>query len=48
MGAEAEFYKAKMVTARFYAEQFQPLATAHLRALQSGPDSLLALADDQF
>ncbi|MDP2323714.1 MAG: acyl-CoA dehydrogenase, partial [Gammaproteobacteria bacterium] len=44
-GPEADFYKAKIVTARFYAEQFQPLATAHLRALQSGPDSLLALAD---
>ncbi|MDH5276045.1 MAG: acyl-CoA dehydrogenase [Gammaproteobacteria bacterium] len=47
-GPEAEFYKAKIITARFYAEQFQPLATAHLRALQSGPDSLLALSDDQF
>jgi alkylation response protein AidB-like acyl-CoA dehydrogenase len=47
-GPEAEFYKAKIITARFYAEQFQPLATAHLRALQSGPDTLLALTDDQF
>ena len=47
-GPDAEFYKAKIITARFYAEQFQPLATAHLRALQSGPDSLLALSDDQF
>jgi alkylation response protein AidB-like acyl-CoA dehydrogenase len=47
-GPEAEFYKAKIVTARFYAEQFLPLATAHLRALQAGPDTLLALADDQF
>jgi hypothetical protein len=47
-GSEADFYQAKIITARFYAEQFQPLATAHLRALQSGPDSLLALSDDQF
>ena len=47
-GLDAEFYKAKIITARFYAEQFQPLATAHLRALQSGPDTLLALSDDQF
>jgi len=47
-GPEAEYYRAKIITARFYAEQFQPLATAHLRALQSGPDSLLALSDDQF
>jgi alkylation response protein AidB-like acyl-CoA dehydrogenase len=47
-GPDAEFYQAKIITARFYAEQFQPLATAHLSALQSGPDTLLALTDDQF
>ena len=47
-GSDGEFFKAKLVTARFYAEQFLPLATAHLRALQSGPESLLALADEQF
>ena len=47
-GPDREFFKAKLVTARFYAEQFLPLATAHLRALQSGPESLLALTDEQF
>jgi hypothetical protein len=47
-GPDREFFKAKLVTARFYAEQFMPLATAHLRALQAGPESLLALADEQF
>ncbi len=47
-GPDREFFKAKLVTARFYSEQFLPLATAHLRALQSGPESLLALTDEQF
>ena len=47
-GPDRDFYQAKIVTARFYAEQFLPLATAHLRAIQAGPDTLLALTDDQF
>ncbi|MEO7386053.1 MAG: acyl-CoA dehydrogenase, partial [Gammaproteobacteria bacterium] len=47
-GSDRDFYQAKIVTARFFAEQFLPLATAHLRAIQAGPDSLLALTDDQF
>ena len=47
-GPDRDFYQAKTVTARFYAEQFLPLATAHLRALQAGPDTLLAITDDQF
>ena len=42
---EAKSAEARL---RFYAEQFLPLATAHLRALQAGPDTLLALSDDQF
>jgi alkylation response protein AidB-like acyl-CoA dehydrogenase len=47
-GPDRDFFKAKLVTARFYAEQLLPIATAHLRALQAGPDTLLALTDDQF
>ncbi len=47
-GPDRDFYRAKIVTATFYAEQFLPLATAHLRALQAGPDTLLAITDDQF
>ncbi len=47
-GPDRDFYAAKVVTAKFYAEQVLPLATAHLRAIQAGPDILLALTDDQF
>ncbi|MEZ5566356.1 MAG: acyl-CoA dehydrogenase [Gammaproteobacteria bacterium] len=45
---ERSFLEAKIITARFYAEQFMPLATAHLCALQAGPEALLAITDDQF
>jgi len=47
-GPDRDFYQAKIVTAKFYAEQFLPLAAAHLRAIQAGPDTLVALTDDQF
>ena len=40
--------QAKVITARFYAEQVLPQAVAHLKALEAGPDALLALPDDQF
>ncbi len=46
--ADRDFHATRIVTARFYAEQFLPLATAHLRAIEAGPDTLLALTDDQF
>jgi len=47
-GADRDFHAAKIITARFYAQQFLPLATAHLRAVEAGPDTLLAFPDDQF
>ncbi len=42
------FYSAKMVTARFYAEQIMPRAGAYGKAVLSGHDSTMALRDDQF
>lgn len=47
-GPDREFYQAKLLTARFYAEQFLPLATAYWGAMKTGPETLLALSDDQF
>jgi 3-(methylthio)propanoyl-CoA dehydrogenase len=46
--AEGAFYRAKLTTARFYAEQLLPQAEAHRRALATGADTLMALPDDQF
>lgn len=47
-GPERSFLEAKVITARFFAEQFLPLATAHLKALEAGADMLVAISDDQF
>jgi alkylation response protein AidB-like acyl-CoA dehydrogenase len=47
-GGDAAFLKAKMVTARFYCEHWLPRAGACLAAIQAGPDSMMALAEDQF
>ena len=45
---ERRFLEAKVITARFFAEQFLPMATAHLKALEAGADMLVAISDDQF
>jgi alkylation response protein AidB-like acyl-CoA dehydrogenase len=45
---EKGFLEAKQVTARFYMEHLLPRAGACLQAVRSGPDSLMALAEDQF
>jgi acetyl-CoA carboxylase carboxyltransferase component len=46
--ADADFYRAKILTATFYAEQVIPQATAHLCALEAGAATLSALPDEQF
>ena len=45
---DVEFYKAKLVTARFYAEQIMPQASALLQVITRGSGATLELADDQF
>jgi len=48
-GAEDQsFYQAKIVTARYFAEQILPLAGAYRTAIEAGADSIMALSDDQF
>jgi hypothetical protein len=47
-GAEADFYKAKLATARFYFTRVLPRAEAHLDALSAGPGSLMDLPEGQF
>ena len=42
------FYKAKLATARFYAERILPQAGALLFTIKSGKGSLMALEDDAF
>jgi hypothetical protein len=47
-GPEGDFLAAKLLTARFYAEQILPLAGAYRQAIEAGADTLMAFPDDQF
>ena len=46
--ADADFYKAKLATARFYFTRILPRAEAHLDALGAGARSLMEIAEGQF
>jgi hypothetical protein len=48
MADDKSFYGAKIITARFYAEQIMPRAAAHVKMAESGSAMTMALADDQF
>jgi acyl-CoA dehydrogenase len=43
-----DFYRAKIATARFYAEHILPLAQAYKAEIMSGAESTLALEAAQF
>jgi 3-(methylthio)propanoyl-CoA dehydrogenase len=45
---EEDFYRAKIATTRFYAEQILPKASALLTAVRSGASTALAMAEEQF
>jgi acyl-CoA dehydrogenase len=43
-----DFYRAKLATARFYAEHILPLAQVYKAEIMSGAESTLALEVTQF
>jgi hypothetical protein len=47
-GADEDFCRAKIATARFYAEQILPKANALLTAVKSGASTALALPEEQY
>jgi len=48
-GADPDgFYRAKLITARFYGEHFTPRVHGYFQALCAGSDSIMALAEDEF
>ena len=47
-GEDTSFCEAKLITARFYAEQILPKAEALLKAVKSGGTTIMALAEEQF
>ena len=47
-GDNSGFYQAKVITARFYAEQIMPKAGALAQAIASRGSTVMALAEEQF
>jgi hypothetical protein len=47
-GGDSAFLQAKVVTARFFCEHLLPRTGACLAAIEAGPESMMALAVDQF
>jgi 3-(methylsulfanyl)propanoyl-CoA dehydrogenase len=45
---DVEFYKGKIVSARFYADHFLPRADAYLASVMAGSESIMALNNEQF
>ena len=43
-----EFYRSKIVTARFYAEHYLPRTAGHFSAIRAGSGSIMALGEGQF
>ncbi len=43
-----DFYKAKLVCARFWAEQMMPETASHLMKMQGGAEVMMELTADQF
>jgi butyryl-CoA dehydrogenase len=47
-GGDASFYKAKIATARFFADHYLSTSSAARIAIVEGSVGVLALADEQF
>ncbi|MCV6605493.1 MAG: acyl-CoA dehydrogenase [Porticoccaceae bacterium] len=45
---DQQFYKNKLVTARFFAEQVLPRTLGYMQAIISGHEATMELAEDQF
>jgi hypothetical protein len=44
----SEFYEAKLITARFYAERELPLSTGLRRKVEAGSETLMKLPAEAF
>ena len=45
---DAEFYRTKLATGRYYMKRQLPMTATHLARIQSGSDTVMALAAEQF
>jgi len=46
--SETEFLEAKIITAKFYAEQILPRAQAHAATIRTGGETMMSLTEDMF
>ena len=46
--SDDEFYRSKIVTARFYAEHYLPRTAGHFSAIRAGSGTIMALDEGQF
>ena len=46
--SDAEFYAAKIITARFYAEHILPRTSSYLQTILAGSETIMALKEEQF
>jgi hypothetical protein len=47
-GVEADFYRGKVNTARFYMQHCLPQVDALAKSIVAGPSAVMALAAEQF
>jgi hypothetical protein len=45
---DKEFFQAKIITARFFAEQVMPVVGAYRKTIESGSEAIMALSEEQF
>jgi len=45
---DPDFYKSKIISARFYADHYLPRASAYLGSIIAGSESTMALDEAQF
>ncbi len=45
---DLEFYRTKLLVARFYAEQVSPRVHSHLRVLKAGKSTMMRISEEQF
>ena len=43
-----DFYRSKIVTARFYAEHYLPRTSGYISSIRAGSESIMALDEEQF
>ena len=46
--SDDDFYRRKIVTARFYAEHYLPRSSGHFSSIRPGSGTIMALDEEQF